>query len=99
VAEPDTARYALIVNATAAGLRGEDQLAALPVDPARLGPGLTVVDMVYGEEPSALLAAASAAGAATVDGIEVLVRQGARSLRIWTGAEPPLEAMRVAARA
>ena len=44
-------------------------------------------------EPSPLLAAAAAAGAATVDGIEVLVRQGALSLRIWTGREPPLETM------
>jgi shikimate dehydrogenase len=97
VADPDAGAYAVIVNATAAGLQGEDQLAALPISPGRLGPAQTVVDMVYGEQPSALLAAASAAGAATVDGIEVLVRQGARSLRVWTGAEPPLEAMRAAA--
>jgi shikimate dehydrogenase len=33
-----------------------------------------------------------------VDGLEVLVRQGARSLEIWTGREPPLEVMRAAAR-
>jgi shikimate dehydrogenase len=98
VTEPDAAAYAVIVNATAAGLHGEDQLAALPLDPARLSSGQTVVDMVYGDRPSPLLGAADAAGAATVDGIEVLVRQGARSLRIWTGAEPPLEIMRAAAR-
>jgi shikimate dehydrogenase len=97
VTDPDAAAYTVIVNATAAGLRGEDQLAELPLDPGRLGAGQTVVDMVYGDRPSALLAAASAAGAGTVDGIEVLVRQGARSLRIWTGSEPPLEAMRAAA--
>jgi shikimate dehydrogenase len=33
-----------------------------------------------------------------VDGIEILVRQGARSLRIWTGREAPVEVMRAAAR-
>ena len=50
--------------------------------------------MVYGQGADALLAAASAAGAATVDGIEVLVRQGALSLAIWTEREPPLAVMR-----
>ena len=45
--------------------------------------------MVYGERAAAaLLAAAEAAGATTVDGIEILVQQGARSLQIWTGREP-----------
>jgi shikimate dehydrogenase len=34
-----------------------------------------------------------------IDGLEVLVRQGADSLRIWTGMEPPLDVMREAARA
>jgi shikimate dehydrogenase len=53
---------------------------------------------VYGEEPTALLRAAEAAGATVVDGIEVLVQQGALSFRIWTGREPPLDVMRAAAR-
>ncbi|HKB50016.1 MAG TPA: shikimate dehydrogenase [Solirubrobacterales bacterium] len=90
--------YELIVNTTAAGMRGEDPLAELPLGPAEFAAGQTVVDLVYGEEPSRLLAAAAAAGATVVDGIEVLVRQGALSLRIWTGREPPLEVMRAAAR-
>ncbi len=34
-----------------------------------------------------------------VDGLEILVRQGARSFEIWTGRKPPLDAMRAAARA
>ena len=54
--------------------------------------------MVYGDAPTALLAAAAAAGATVVDGIEVLVHQGALSLRIWTGREPSLDVMRAAAR-
>jgi shikimate 5-dehydrogenase len=33
-----------------------------------------------------------------IDGREALVRQGAASFRIWTGLEPPLEAMRNAVR-
>jgi shikimate dehydrogenase len=98
VETPDAGTYGLIVNSTAAGLRGEDPFAELPLAPGDFASGQTVVDMVYGETPSPLLAAAAAAGATTVDGIEVLVRQGALSLRIWTGLDPPLEAMRAAAR-
>jgi shikimate dehydrogenase len=98
VAEPDPANYALIVNTTAVGLAGEDTFEALPLAPADFVAGQTVLDMVYGEDPSALLAAAAAAGAIIVDGLEMLVQQGALSLRIWTGEEPSLEAMRTGAR-
>jgi shikimate dehydrogenase len=96
---PEQASYELIVNTTAVGLRGEDPFAHLPLAATAFGPGQTVVDMVYGERPSALLAAAAAGGAATVDGLEVLVRQGALSLEIWTGRRAPIDAMRAAARA
>ncbi len=96
---PDQVAYELIVNTSAAGLAGEDPFAELPLDPAGFAPGQIAIDLVYGERPSPLLAAAEAAGAATVDGIEVLVHQGALSLRIWTGLELPLDVMREAARA
>jgi shikimate dehydrogenase len=98
VAGPEAADYALIVNTTAVGLGGEDPFEHLPLAADSFGPDHVVVDMVYTEEPSALLAAASAAGALTVDGLEMLVQQGALSLRIWTGEEPSLEAMRAAVR-
>jgi shikimate dehydrogenase len=89
--------YDLIVNSTAVGLHGEDPFEELPLSREGLGAGQTVVDMVYGRGPTALLAAARRAGATTVDGIEVLVQQGALSLRVWTGQESPLDVMRAAA--
>lgn len=98
VAAPDQGAYELIVNTSAAGLHGEDPFSELPLDPDRFAPGQVVGDLVYGDRPSPLLEAASAAGAITVDGIEVLVRQGALSLELWTGRKPSLEAMRAAAR-
>jgi shikimate dehydrogenase len=98
VASPVAADYALIVNTTAVGLGGEDTFEALPLTPDDFVPGQAVLDMVYTDEPSALLAAAEAAGALTVDGLEMLVQQGALSLRIWTGEEPSIEAMRTAVR-
>jgi shikimate dehydrogenase len=98
VTAPDATEYGLIVNATAVGLRGEDAFADLPLAAGGFAAGQTVVDLVYGAAPSRLLAAAEAGGAVVVDGIEVLVRQGALSLEIWTGREAPLAVMRAAAR-
>jgi shikimate dehydrogenase len=98
VDSPDQGVYGIVVNTTTVGLHGEDPFAHLPLRADRFGEQV-VVDMVYGERPSALLAVAAAGGASTVDGIEVLVQQGALSLRIWTEREPPIDVMRAAARA
>jgi shikimate dehydrogenase len=98
VSSPEPGDYELIVNSTAVGLHGEDPFAELPLREDGIAAGQTVVDMVYAAGPTRLLAAAAAAGAKTVDGIEVLVRQGALSLEIWTGREAPLDTMRFAAR-
>lgn len=96
-AELDQSVYGLVVNTTAVGLRGEDPFDHLPLRRDGFGPAQAVVDMVYGDAPSTLLAAAAEAGAQTVDGIEVLVQQGALSLQLWTGREAPLDVMRTAA--
>jgi len=98
VGAPDQSGYELIVNTTAVGLGGEDPFAELPLAADAFAPDQTVVDMVYGGEPTALLRAADVAGATTVDGIEILVQQGALSLEIWTGRPAPLETMRTAVR-
>jgi shikimate dehydrogenase len=99
VQQPDQRDYELIVNTTAVGLAGEDPFAELPLDAEAFTANQTVVDMVYGGEPTALLRVAAAAGATVVDGIEILVQQGALSLEIWTDRPAPLETMRAAARA
>ena len=59
--------------------------------------GLTVFDLVYRPRVTPLLAAAREFGCRTVEGVEMLVEQGARSFEIWTGRRPPEEAMRDAA--
>ena len=98
VTTPRAGDHELIVNATTVGMDGGPPLSELPIDPGELRAGQVVVDLAYGERQTELVAAAREGGAAAVDGLEVLVRQGAESLRIWTGEEPPLEAMRAAAR-
>jgi shikimate dehydrogenase len=97
ITDPAQESYEMIVNTTAAGLRGEDPFEHLPLEPALFAASQTVVDMVYGERRSPLLEAAEGAGAAAIDGLEILVQQGARSLEIWTGREPDLDVMRRAA--
>jgi shikimate dehydrogenase len=52
------------------------------------------VDLVYGDVPTPLARWAEERGARLVDGLEVLVRQGARSLALWTGREAPVDVMR-----
>jgi shikimate dehydrogenase len=79
----------ILVNATSLGLHDEDLPAELEIEPAAV-----VVDLVYGAAPTALGRWAEAAGARFVDGLEVLVRQGARSLERWTGRDAPLDTMR-----
>jgi shikimate dehydrogenase len=107
VIEPDdaaptlpTERFDVLVNATSVGLqppdRAGDDLKALHLDADSFPESQLVVDLVYADSETELAGAARAGGAYVVDGREVLVRQGAASLRIWTGEEPPLETMRSA---
>ena len=50
-------------------------------------------DLVYAPRVTPWLAEATAAGAAVVDGLGMLVHQAAAQLVLWTGLEPPVEAM------
>ena len=98
VARPGSADEAdavdVVVNATPLGM-GDD--ASLPVDPARLGPGQLVVDLVYHPATTPLLDAARSRGAVAVNGLGMLIHQAARQFVRWTGEEPPLEVMSAAA--
>ena len=57
-----------------------------------LGPGQTLVDLPYPRTATAETAAE--AGVRVLDGLEVLVAQGAASFELWTGREAPVDAMR-----
>ena len=87
---PDATGCDLIVNATP--VRDE-----LLVEPHA---GQVVVELAYSPDgaDTALVAAARAAGCEVVDGLEALVRQGAKSFELWTGAPAPVGVMRDAVR-
>ncbi len=87
---PDAlARYDVLVNATALGMHGEDVLPGVP-----LGEGLAVVDVVAIAAETPLIAHARALGRVAVDGLLMLLHQGAQAFRLWTGVDAPLTAMR-----
>jgi shikimate dehydrogenase len=81
----------VIVNTTPLGGRPGDPL---PVPPAVLRRGQTVVDIVYRPRRTPLLVAAAAAGARTVDGLQMLLHQGELAFTLWTGREAPSAVMR-----
>ena len=81
---PDVSDADLIVNATS---ERDDVLVAL-------GPGQTLVDLPYPRTATAR--AAEAAGARVLDGLDVLVAQGAASFELWTGVHAPVDVMRAA---
>jgi shikimate dehydrogenase len=83
--------YDVIVNATSLGLHGEDALEGVA-----LRPGLAVVDVVATAEETPLIARARATGCVAVDGLIMLLHQGTRAFRLWTGLEAPVAAMRAA---
>jgi shikimate dehydrogenase len=64
-----------------------------------IGPGQLVFDVVYVPWPTPFAAAAQAAGAEVIGGLELLVQQAARQVELWTGRPAPVEAMRVAGEA
>jgi len=85
----------LVVNATPLG-SGSNVETPLPPG-AVLHRGMVVFDLVYRPRETPLLRQARAAGCRTVEGIEMLIEQGARSFELWTGLSAPLAVMRTAA--
>ena len=83
----------LIVHATPVGMKPADP-SLLP--PAAFRKGQLVFDLIYNPAETPLLRAARAAGAKTANGLGMLLHQGARAFRLWTGRKPPVPAMRAA---
>ena len=87
----------IVVNCTSIGLSNPDEtFKALPLRADEMGAGRLVVDLVYRHGGTQLLNVAKANGAEVVDGLEMLVAQGAASLERWTGRTAPDQAMREA---
>jgi shikimate dehydrogenase len=86
-------RADLVVDTTPMGLTDDDTatIDALPLDTLRREAWVST--LVY-HRPTRLLERATQRGMSTVDGRGMLVHQGARAFALWTGAAPPIHAMR-----
>jgi shikimate dehydrogenase len=83
----------LIVNATPLGMNPSDPS---PVPARLLAPHHMIFDCVYGPSKTALIRAAQQVGAHGVNGLSMLLYQGALSFSIWFNRDAPIEAMRAA---
>jgi shikimate dehydrogenase len=81
----------IVVNATSVGMRPHDGM-VLPF--ASLGPRHLVCDIVYRPLHTPLLQAAQHQGARTVDGLGMLIHQGAKAFEIWTQRSFPIPLIR-----
>lgn len=94
----------LVINTTPLGMTkpGADPQKDSPLSEAevkQLPAGAIVYDLVYVPNPTLLLRMAAEAGHTRIDGLEMLVQQGAAALSIWLqGKSVPVDVMRQAAR-
>ncbi|HXA42563.1 MAG TPA: shikimate dehydrogenase [Candidatus Solibacter sp.] len=81
----------VLVNCTPLGLHGEDPFAGVSLT------GRVALDLGYAAGGTPLIRRARAEGATrAVQGDQMLLHQGAEGFRLWTGQEPPIEAMALA---
>lgn len=84
----DLANKDLLINATPVGLRESDPLL---VDKDNLSPGLVVYDLIYNPPLTRLLAAAKERGLGYLNGLEMLIYQGAQAFLYFTGFRNELD--------
>jgi shikimate dehydrogenase len=85
-----------LVNCTAVGLEAEDPFKQLPIAADDLARYRCVVDLVYTELATVLVREAQARSVQVVDGLDVLIGQGALSFEQFTGRGAPVDVMRAA---
>lgn len=95
-------RAGLVVNATPLGMH--PQVTASPLNDSEIskvgrdlqGEQAVAYDLIYTPRPTQFLKLSSAAGLTAIDGLEMLVQQGAAALEIWLGQPAPVAVMRQA---
>jgi shikimate dehydrogenase len=84
----------VLINTTSVGMEPDNE--GIVVPPSLLSGFSVVMDIVYAPLQTRLLREAKAAGCQTIDGLAMLLYQGAAQFKIWTGAMPPQLIMRSA---
>lgn len=83
-----------LINTTSVGMA--PHVDAIPIDPELLPQFPVVMDIVYAPLTTRLLHEAAVRGCRTIDGLQMLLHQGAAQFTLWTGQEAPLTVMRQA---
>ena len=83
----------VLINATSVGLAPGE---TLPLDLGGLRPTTLVCDLIYRPLETAFLEAARGKGCRVLNGLGMLLHQGAAGFRLFTGVDAPLDAMRAA---
>ncbi len=84
---------AVLVNASSVGMAPHTDACLIP-DASFLPEGLLVADVIYNPKETKLLAMAKEAGCPVMNGLSMLLHQGARAFEIWTGQKMPVEHIR-----
>jgi shikimate dehydrogenase len=91
-AVPETAE--ILVQATSIGLN--DSAGRVPVDFRHAAHTLVAADVVFNPPETRFLAAAKQHGCTVLDGLGMIVHQGAIAFKLWTGVDPDIALMREA---
>ena len=83
----------LVIQATPVGMKPTD---VCPLSQTAFRPGQAAFDLVYNLPETCFMRAAASGEAKAVNGLGMLLHQGARSLSLWTGQPAPIPAMRTA---
>ncbi|AOT70497.1 shikimate dehydrogenase [Geosporobacter ferrireducens] len=80
----------MLINSTPLGMHPHEDKSIIP-DPEMLHPKLIVSDLIYDPVKTKLLEMAEQVGCKTINGLGMMIWQGALAFKIWTGVEMPTD--------
>lgn len=89
----EIASSVLLINATGVGMKPLEGITYIP-DTSFFRPELVVLDIVYAPRETALLKLAKSAGCRTLNGLGMMLFQGAAAFEMWTGKQMPIDYMK-----
>lgn len=89
----EIASSVLFINATGVGMKPLEGITYIP-DTSFFRPDLTVLDIVYAPRETALLKLVKSAGCRTLNGLGMMLFQGAAAFKMWTGKDMPIDYMK-----
>ena len=95
----DLSNYKILVNTTPIGMRSK-AMGISPIDEEiikTMNPDSIVYDIVYNPLKTELIKIAKKHGIKTIQGLDMLIYQGAKAFEIWTGKKPDTQLMKIAA--